>query len=79
MRQRPFALLFVLSPSGIFARFMVLGGNDGPHIAGSSFFPYDEFGFSVLLALSLKELPFIILMALSVMSQPLIKRNCWAT
>ena len=69
------ALLFVLSPSGIFARFMVLGGNDGPHIAGSSFFPYDEFGFSVLLALSLKELPFIILMALSVMSQPLIKKK----
>ena len=69
------ALLFVLSPSGIFARFMVLGGSDGPHIAGSSFFPYDEFGFSVLLALSLKELPFIILMALSVMSQPLIKKK----
>ena len=69
------ALLFVLSPSGIFARFMVLGGNDAPPAAGSSFFPYDEFGFSVLLALSLKELPFIILMALSVMSQPLIKKK----
>ena len=69
------ALLFVLSPSGIFARLMVLGGDDGPPVAGSSFFPYDEFGFSVLLALSLKELPFIILMALSVMSQPLIKKK----
>ncbi len=69
------ALLFVLSPSGIFARLMVLGGDDAPPAAGSSFFPYDEFGFSVLLALSLKELPFIILMALSVMSQPLIKKK----
>ncbi|MBR9897151.1 MAG: ABC transporter permease [Gammaproteobacteria bacterium] len=69
------ALLFVLSPSGIFARLMVLGGDDVPPVAGSSFFPYDEFGFSVLLALSLKELPFIILMALSVMSQPLIKKK----
>ena len=69
------ALLFVLSPSGIFARLMVLGGDDVPPAAGSSFFPYDEFGFSVLLALSLKELPFIILMALSVMSQPLIKKK----
>ncbi|APD93938.1 ABC transporter permease [Alteromonas mediterranea] len=69
------ALLFVLSPSGIFARLMVLGGDDVPPVAGSSFFPYDEFSFSVLLALSLKELPFIILMALSVMSQPLIKKK----
>ena len=67
------ALLFVFSPSGVFARIAAVGTNAAIPGAGDAFFPYDPWGLSVLLALSLKELPFIILMALSVMSQPLVK------
>ena len=67
------ALLFVFSPSGIFARISALGTNMVIPGSDDTFFPYDPYGLSVLLVLSLKELPFIILMALSVMSQPLVK------
>lgn len=67
------ALLFVFSPSGIFARITALGTNTVIPSSSDAFFPYDSWGLSVLLALSLKELPFILLMALSVMSQPLVK------
>ncbi|OJF67954.1 ABC transporter permease [Alteromonas sp. V450] len=67
------ALLFVFSPSGVFARIAAVGTNAAIPGAGDAFFPNDPWGLSVLLALSLKELPFIILMALSVMSQPLVK------
>lgn len=67
------ALLFVFSPSGIFARIAAVGTNSAIPGADNAFFPYDPAGLSVLLALSLKELPFILLMALSVMSQPLVK------
>ena len=73
------ALLFVFSPSGIFVRITAVGtdtvipGSGEALFPYDSFFPYDPGGLSVLLALSLKELPFILLMALSVMSQPLVK------
>ena len=73
------ALLFAFSPSGIFARITTVGANTVIPGTGeafspyNTFFPYDAWGLSVLLALSLKELPFIMLMALSVMSQPLVK------
>ncbi|MBT3134888.1 ABC transporter permease [Alteromonas sp. ALT199] len=67
------ALLFALSPSGIFARIAAIGTNTVIPGTSDTLFPYDSGGLSVLLALSLKELPFIILMALSVMSQPLVK------
>lgn len=67
------ALLFVFSPSGIFARITAVGTGTVIPGSGEALFPYDSWGLSVLLALSLKELPFILLMALSVMSQPLVK------
>ena len=85
------SLLFVVSPSGIFAAIttrlnayfshafttpfvneiseMALpAANDGTLL-------YDSLGLSILIALSLKELPFILLMTLSVMSQPLVKKK----
>ena len=85
------SLLFVVSPSGIFAAIttrlnayfshafttpfvneiseMALpAANDGTLL-------YDGLGLSILIALSLKELPFILLMTLSVMSQPLVKKK----
>lgn len=69
------ALLFALSPSGLFARLTTFGNDVALPASSSSIFPYDEFGLSVLFALSLKELPFIILMSLSVMSQPLVQKK----
>ena len=85
------SLLFVVSPSGIFAatttrlnayfshafttpfvneisEMALPAANDGTLL-------YDGLGLSILIALSLKELPFILLMTLSVMSQPLVKKK----
>lgn len=73
------ALLFVISPSGIIARLFTASGEGVMVSAGMSkwsfTFPYDEFGLSVLFALTLKELPFVVLMAMSVMSQPLLRNK----
>lgn len=88
------ALLFVLSPSGIFAAlctrlsgyfsygFTRLFVSETPLINETALpastggaLLYDDIGLGVLLALSLKELPFIMLMSLSVMSQPLVKKK----
>jgi putative thiamine transport system permease protein len=67
------SLLFMLSPSGWLARLITWGGEDSlPPEWG---FPYDQYGFAIILALSLKELPFIFLMALSVLAQPQLKAN----
>ncbi len=85
------SLLFVVSPSGIFAavttrlnayfshafttpfvneisEMALPAANDGTLL-------YDSLGLSILIALSLKELPFILLMTLSIMSQPLVKKK----
>lgn len=62
------ALLFILAPSGWAARIgaMITGDVLTPQWA----LPYDPHGVAVILALALKELPFIFLMALSVLTQP---------
>ena len=85
------SLVFVVSPSGIFAavttrlnayfshafttpfvneisEMALPAANDGTLL-------YDSLGLSILIALSLKELPFILLMTLSIMSQPLVKKK----
>ena len=85
------SLLFVVSPSGIFAavttrlnayfshafttpfvneisEMALPAANDGTLL-------YDSLGLSILIALSRKELPFILLMTLSIMSQPLVKKK----
>ena len=79
------ALLFVLSPSGVFAsiaaRFIgALTGIDDPTTTNALLpptwvFPHDKFGIAIIIALALKELPFVFLMAVSVMSQPHVKRK----
>ncbi|WP_421131641.1 ABC transporter permease [Alteromonas sp. A079] len=63
-------LLFVVSPSGIVARAIasLFTGDSVP--STSWWFPYDSSGVSIIVALALKELPFVLLMALSVLSQP---------
>ncbi|GGW77816.1 ABC transporter permease [Alteromonas halophila] len=62
------ALLFVLSPSGLLAR-LVYAGESGA-LPPQWGVPYDAHGISIILALALKELPFLFLMVLSVLSQP---------
>lgn len=84
------ALLFVLSPSGFFASIIAnasnilssIGISETADVGGASTllpptwaFPYDSYGISIIIALALKELPFVFLMAVSVMSQPHVKRK----
>lgn len=88
------SLLFVVSPSGIFAAITTRLNAYFCHAFTSPFVNetvtinemalpaanggallYDGLGLSILIALSLKELPFILLMTLSVMSQPLVKKQ----
>ena len=84
------ALLFVLSPSGFFSSIVTnvsnilssIGVSEAISVDGASTllpptwaFPYDSYGISIIIALALKELPFVFLMAVSVMSQPQIKRK----
>lgn len=64
------ALLFVLSPSGMIMRLATSLCSSESIVPTSWWFPYDSVGISVMIALALKELPFIMLMALSVLSQP---------
>ena len=64
------ALLFVLSPSGMIMRVATSFSSTESIVPTSWWFPYDSVGISVMIALALKELPFIMLMALSVLSQP---------
>ncbi|WP_247670758.1 ABC transporter permease subunit [Alteromonas sp. MMG017] len=84
------ALLFVLSPSGFFSSIVTnvsnilssIGISEATNVDGASTllppmwaFPYDSYGISIIIALALKELPFVFLMAVSVMSQPHVKRK----
>lgn len=68
------SLLFLLSPSGFFARLFTFDSDAIPS-SSQSYFLFDELGLGIVLALIVKEVPFILLMALSVMSQPLIKEK----
>ena len=94
------SLVFVVSPSGIFAAVTTRLNAYFSHAFTTPFVNetltinemasisemalpavndgtllYDGLGLSILIALSLKELPFILLMTLSVMSQPLVKKK----
>ncbi|CAD5272590.1 putative thiamine transport system permease protein [Alteromonas sp. 38] len=84
------ALLFVLSPSGFFSSIAAnfsnilssIGTDEAASVGGASTllppmwaFPYDSYGISIIIALALKELPFVFLMAITVMSQPHVKRK----
>lgn len=72
------ALLFVLSPSGLVARLFMswTQENENQAVLPPLWpFPYDSYGISIIIALALKELPFIFLMAMSVLSQPQLKQK----
>jgi putative thiamine transport system permease protein len=68
------ALVFLLSPSGFFARLFTFDSN-AIASANEGVFLFDSYGISIILALVLKEIPFVLLMAISVMSQPLVSEK----
>ncbi|MDN3384111.1 ABC transporter permease subunit [Pseudoalteromonas sp. APC 3358] len=63
------AVGFLIAPSGMISRLASpwLSGWD---LAPNGIFPHDSFGISIILGLTLKELPFLLLMALGVLAQP---------
>lgn len=63
------AIGFLITPSGMFSRLMSpwFSGWDSPP---DWLFPHDAMGLSIILGLTLKELPFLLLMALGVLAQP---------
>ena len=70
------ALLFVLSPAGLFSKLLnQFGVGEYGLVPVNWVFPYDEHGVAIVFALALKELPFILLMALGVMAQPQVVKT----
>ncbi|WP_394123632.1 ABC transporter permease [Psychrobacter nivimaris] len=63
------AVGFLIAPSGMFAR-LISPWLTGWEMAPDGMFPHDPYGISIILGLTLKELPFLLLMALGALSQP---------
>ncbi|MDQ2044730.1 ABC transporter permease subunit [Pseudoalteromonas sp. 20-92] len=63
------AVGFLIAPSGMISR-LASPWLSGWELAPNGMFPYDSFGISIILGLTLKELPFLLLMALGVLAQP---------
>jgi putative thiamine transport system permease protein len=63
------AVGFLIAPSGMFSRLLspwLTGWESAP----SGIIQHDAYGISIILCLTLKELPFFLLMALGVLAQP---------
>ncbi|MBA6391970.1 ABC transporter permease subunit [Colwellia sp. BRX10-3] len=63
------AIAFLITPSGMFARLL------SPWLTGWQnpidwLLPHDPYGISIIMGLTLKELPFLLLMTLSAIAQP---------
>ena len=63
------AVGFLIAPSGMFAR-LISPWLTGWEMAPDGIFPHDPYGISIILGLTLKELPFLLLMALGALAQP---------
>ncbi|MBB1381198.1 ABC transporter permease, partial [Shewanella sp. SR41-2] len=63
------AIGFLITPSGMLSRLVSpwLSGWDAPP---DWLYPHDAMGLSIILGVTLKELPFLLLMALGVLAQP---------
>jgi len=68
------AIGFLISPSGFISRLLSpwLSGWDTPP---DWLLPHDPYGLSIILGLTLKELPFLLLIALGVLAQPEIGKT----
>lgn len=63
------AISFLIAPSGMLSRLMspwLSGWNSPP----DWLYPHDAMGLSIIIGLTIKELPFLLLMALGVLAQP---------
>jgi len=63
------AVGFLIAPSGMIAR-LFSPWLSGWELAPNGIFPHDPYGISIVLGLTLKELPFLLLMALGALAQP---------
>ncbi|TXD97857.1 ABC transporter permease subunit [Psychrobacter frigidicola] len=63
------AVGFLIAPSGMFSR-LISPWLTGWELAPHGIFPHDAYGISIILGLTLKELPFLLLMALGALAQP---------
>ncbi|CAM3556566.1 ABC transporter permease [Psychrobacter glaciei] len=63
------AVGFLIAPSGMFSR-LISPWLSGWELAPDGMFPHDPYGISIILGLTLKELPFLLLMALGALAQP---------
>lgn len=63
------AVGFLIAPSGMLSR-LVSPWLSSWELAPHGIFPNDPYGISIILGLTLKELPFLLLMALGVLAQP---------
>jgi len=63
------AMGFLIAPSGMLSR-LISPWLSGWELAPNGLFPHDAYGISIILGLTLKELPFLLLMALGVLAQP---------
>jgi len=63
------AVGFLIAPSGMISR-LASPWLSSWELAPNGMFPHDSFGISIILGLTLKELPFLLLMALGVLAQP---------
>lgn len=68
------AVGFLIAPSGMIAR-LISPWLSGWELAPQGILPHDPYGFSIFLGLMLKELPFLLLMALSILAQPDLGRK----
>lgn len=68
------AIGFLISPSGFISRLFSpwLSGWESPP---DWLFPHDPYGLSIIIGLTLKELPFLLLIALGVLAQPEIGKT----
>src|SRR5690606_14728994 len=63
------AVGFLIAPSGMFSR-LISPWLSGWELAPGGIFPHYPYGISIILGLTLKELPFLLLMALGALTQP---------
>jgi len=63
------AVGFLIAPSGMLSR-LVSPWLSGWDLAPQGMFPHDAYGISIIIGLTLKELPFLLLMALGALAQP---------
>lgn len=63
------AVGFLIAPSGMISR-LLSPWLSGWELAPQGMFPHDAYGISIIVGLTLKELPFLLLMALGALAQP---------